>query len=98
MLSESSNKEEVMHTAMGQGKTQITPLHLNMVVSAVANKGVMMKSYVVDHLESADGNLVRKYQAQESKKIMPEDEPAVLTTYMKAVVDTGPAPSPSGFS
>ena len=98
VLSSSSNKEEIMHTAMGQGKTQITPLHLNMIVSAIANKGVMMKSYVVDHLESADGNTVREYKPQESGSAMTEDEAEILTKYMKEVVDSGTATSLSSFS
>ena len=98
VLDSSSNKEEIMHTAMGQGKTQITPLHLNMVVSAIANKGVLMKSYVVDRLESASGSLVRQYKPNVSGNLMTEDEAAILTNYMKEVVNSGTATALSGFS
>lgn len=98
VLDSSSNKEEIMHTAMGQGKTQITPLHLNMVVSAIANKGVLMKSYVVDRLESGSGSLVRQYKPKASGNIMTEDEAAILTNYMKEVVKSGTATALSGFS
>ncbi|MBQ1394239.1 MAG: penicillin-binding protein 2 [Lachnospiraceae bacterium] len=98
VLSKKSNKEEVMHTAMGQGKTQITPLHLNMVTAAIANKGVMMKSYAVDHLETSDGSVVRKYEPKAAGNIMSEDESKILTSFMKEVISSGTATSLSGFS
>lgn len=98
VLDSSSDKEEIMHTAMGQGKTQITPLHLNMVVSAIANKGVLMKSYVVDRLESDSGSLVRQYKPKAEETIMTEDEASVLTDYMKEVVNSGTATSLGNFS
>lgn len=98
VLDSSSNKEEIMHTSMGQGKTQITPLHLNMVVSAIANKGVLMKSYVVNRLESNNGSVVREYKPKTSGNIMTEDEASILTGYMKEVVKSGTATSLSVFS
>ena len=88
-----SNKEEVMHTAMGQGKTQITPLHLNMITAAIANKGVLMQSYVVDHLENASGNTVRTYQPKACGSVMTEEEAATLQQFMQAVVESGTATS-----
>lgn len=98
VLDSSSNKEEIMHTAMGQGKTQITPLHLHMVVSAIANKGVLMKSYVVDRLESDSGSLIRQYKPKTSGNIMSEDEATIITDYMKEVVNSGTATTLSSFS
>lgn len=41
----------MMQTSIGQGKTQITPMHLNMITCAIANNGVLMKPYVIDHVE-----------------------------------------------
>ena len=35
-------------TAIGQGKTLVTPLHMALVVSAIANDGVLMKPYLID--------------------------------------------------
>lgn len=98
VLDEKSNKEEVMHTAMGQGKTQITPLHASMVLSAIANKGVLMKNYVVDHLESDNGKVVRQTTPTEYGSLMTEEEAAVLTDFMKEVVKSGTATSLSSLS
>ena len=98
VLDENSDKEEIMHTAMGQGKTQITPLHANMVVSAIANKGVMMKSYVVETLKSNQGSVVRKNKPKEYGAIMTEEEAEKLTGYMKEVISSGTATSLSSLS
>ena len=98
VLNGNSGKEEVMHTSMGQGKTQITPLHLNMVTAAIANKGVMMKSYVVDHLVSENGNVIRQYEPKEAGSVMTEDEASTLKSFMKEVVRTGTATSLNGLS
>ena len=98
VVNRKSNKEEVMHTAMGQGKTQITPLHMHMIASAVANKGKMMKTYVVDHLENSSGVNVRQYKPKEGATVMTEEEADILTEFMKEVVNSGTATSLSGFS
>ena len=98
VLDHSSNKEEVMHTAMGQGKTQITPLHLNMLVSAIANKGVMMQSYVVDQLISNQNYVVRQYKPKEYGNVMTEEEASTLTDFMKEVVRSGTATALNSFS
>lgn len=98
VLNEKSNKEEIMHTAMGQGKTQITPLHLSMIVSAIANKGIMMRSYVVDRLENTDGKIVRQYKQKSYGSVMTEEEATTLTKYMKEVISSGTASQLQGLS
>lgn len=98
VLNGESNKEEVMHTSMGQGKTQITPLHLNMFTNAVANGGSMMKSYVVDHLESNNGKIVRTNKPKKVATVIEETEAEKLTSFMKEVVKSGTATSLSYLS
>lgn len=93
VLNSKSDKEEIMHTAMGQGKTQITPLHANMIVGAIANKGTLMKSYVVDHLENASGKVVRQDKPVTYGNVMTEEEAGILTEYMKEVIQSGTATS-----
>lgn len=44
-----------METAIGQGKTLVTPMHMAMIASAIANDGVLMNPYVVDHTENYEG-------------------------------------------
>ena len=98
ILNGKSNKEEVMHTSMGQGKTQITPLHANMIVSAVANNGVMMEPYVVDFLQSNNGRIVRKNNPKSCRDVMSEAEAKQLNKYMTQVIENGTATSLNSLS
>lgn len=89
VLNENSDKEEVVQTAMGQGKTQMTPYHNALLISAIANGGTLMKPYVVDRVETSTGNVVRSTKQKEYKKLMSEEESAILTDYMTEVVKSG---------
>ena len=40
-------------TAIGQGKTMISPLHNLMIAATEANDGTMMTPYLVDRIEDA---------------------------------------------
>lgn len=51
---------ELAQASFGQGKTQITPLQIAMIVQAVANEGVMMQPYIVSSITSG---LIPCYQA-----------------------------------
>ena len=89
---------EIMQTSIGQGKTQMTPLHLNMITAAIANGGVMMKPYVIDHVETAEGNIVKTFQPSSCGKVMTEEEAQILTDLMEAVVEEGTATRISGLA
>ena len=82
---------DVMQTSIGQGKTLMTPLHLNLITCAVANKGILMKPYLIDHIESADGKLVKAYKPEEYGRLMSETEAEILTELMAEVVRSGTA-------
>lgn len=88
---------EIMQTAIGQSETLITPLHLNMVTQAIANHGVMMTPYVIDHVTSVDGNIVRQYEPVAIGSVMTEEETAYLTEMMIEVVEHGTATKLSGY-
>lgn len=97
-LSEEMDTPDVMQLVIGQGTTQITPLHLNMITAAVANGGVMMKPYVVDRVESANGVLVKRFSPASGIRVMSEKESLALTGLMTAVVEEGTATKISGLS
>lgn len=87
---------EMMQTSIGQGRTQITPIHLNMITSAIANNGILMKPYVIDHVESAEGSVVKTFQPESYGSLMTEEEAAILREMMTAVVESGTATKLSG--
>lgn len=89
---------DVMQTAIGQGKTQITPLHLNMITQAIANGGQMMEPYVIDRVENYKGTLVKQFDKRVAGNIMTEEEAEFLTRLMTGVVEEGTASKLSGLS
>ena len=49
-------------TAFGQGELLVTPLHMAMVASAVANGGGAMRPYLVQSLSDVDGKVVSRVE------------------------------------
>ncbi|SHI33797.1 peptidoglycan D,D-transpeptidase FtsI family protein [Parasporobacterium paucivorans] len=90
-LNEDSGIFDVMQTSMGQGETLVTPMHMLMTVSAIANEGVLVTPRFVDRIESYTGNTVKTIRSQEYGNLITSDEASVLKEYMRAVVTEGTA-------
>lgn len=86
-----SGVKETMQTAIGQGRTLISPLHNAMIVAAVANDGVMMKPYVIDRIESAGGRVLKGSIPEEIAEVMTVKEADYLKSLMRSVVTDGTA-------
>ncbi len=86
-----SGIKEAMQTALGQGKTVITPLHNAMITATIANGGVMMKPYVVDHIENAEGGIVKRYSSSQIARLMTPEEVDYIGKMMRKVVTDGTA-------
>ena len=98
VLNGKSDKGEIMQTAIGQGKTGITPLENVLISSTIANKGKMMVPYVVDHTESDSGKQVKKYSPKSAGKIIDKSVAVSVKNLMKSVVKDGTASSLNRFS
>lgn len=90
-ISKNSSADELPQTVIGQGNTQITPLHNAMIFSAIANGGVLMRPYLIDRIENDDGVKVKKFHASKYGSLMTSEEAAELTKYMKGVCSYGTA-------
>ena len=88
-LSEESGISEAQETAIGHGKTMISPLHNLMIAATVANDGTMMTPYLVDRIEDAYGRVVKQNKPTVIDKLMTSDEAQYLTECMEEVVDSG---------
>ncbi len=97
-LSKTSNRSEMPQTAIGQGDTLITPLLNCMIISAVANDGVMMTPYLTDYVESVDGRSVKQFTPSVYKEVMTEQEAEDLTDMLVDVVKEGTASALSGLA
>lgn len=91
VLNESSSEMEITQTAIGQGKTLMTPMHNAMLVAAIANGGNLMTPYVVDQVESYHGIVIEKNTPKMYKSLMTSQEAELLTEYMTKVVQSGTA-------
>lgn len=96
-VSEETSDSDIMQAAIGQGTTQITPLHLNMITCAIANKGMLMKPYMVDYVKNNEGNIIKQFNPDSFKRLMSEEEAAALTELMREVVETGTGTKLSGL-
>lgn len=95
-ISEDTSDSEMMQTAIGQGKTQITPIHLHLITSAIANSGVLMKPIFMERVENDEGSVVKTFKPQTYGRLMSEEEAAILLEMMTAVVEEGTATRLSG--
>lgn len=96
-VSEEMSAAEIMQTSFGQGRTLITPIHLNMITSAAANGGILMKPYVIDHVENDRGTVIKAFKPDSYGRLMSEKEAEILREYMTAVVESGNASNLSGY-
>lgn len=97
-ISADSVTDEMLQTSIGQGKTQISPVHLNMVTSAIANNGVLMKPYVIDHVENDAGRVIKIFSPESCGQLLDGSEAEILRDMMTAVVEGGTARKLSGLS
>lgn len=80
---------EILQTSMGQGATQITPIHNAMITAAIANGGTLMRPYLLDRVVNAGGQEIRKFLPEAYGSLMSAQEAAQLTELMEAVVTEG---------
>ncbi len=86
----------IMQTAIGQGNTLVSPMHMALITSAIANGGVLMKPYLIDQVKSSDGEVIKTTEPEIYKKLMTTNEANLLGKLMKKVVESGTASALSG--
>ena len=80
---------DMMQASIGQGTTAVTPLQMNMLTCAIANDGMLMKPYLVDHVETHEGNVIKQFEAASYKRMMSEEEAQIMKELMQEVVKSG---------
>ena len=76
----------VLETSIGQGKTLVTPMHMALVVSAIANDGVLMNPYLIDHTENYNGIVVDAYEPTEYGTLLSTEDASLMQTFMREVL------------
>lgn len=91
VISDNDENALKMDTAIGQGKTLVSPLHMAMLASAVCNDGVAMRPCLVEKVENYKGITVEETKAKEYKSLFNETQVNVLSEYMRETVENGTA-------
>ncbi len=90
-LDEHSSEAELIETAIGQGKTLVTPIHMAMIVSSVANGGLMMKPYLIDAIKTPSGEEIKKHIPEKEKFVFSSETAEAIRKSMIEVVESGTA-------
>ena len=97
-VEENMANADMMQVSIGQGTTQISPMHLNMITCAIANDGKLMKPYIIDRVENSEGSVIKQFSTSAYGSLMTENEASALTDLMTEVVKTGTGKKLSGLS
>jgi len=85
-------KYSIAQIPMGQG-VAVTRLQMAMVVSAIANGGVLMRPMLVKRLQDSDGNVVQQYEPQAVRRVISQETAKEMVGALETVVsDGGTAP------
>lgn len=89
VLDGESDKSLIPQTVIGQGDTQITPLHNAMIMATIANGGVMMQPYLVERIENYEGVGVKRFMPSAYKRMMTAAEAQEMTALLEGVINYG---------
>lgn len=77
---------EIASASYGQGMT-VTAVQILQALSSVANKGIMLKPYLVSKIVDSDGNVVLENSKTEVRQVCSEETANKLIELMRGVVD-----------
>lgn len=95
-LSDNSGAPLTMQTSIGQGNTLVSPMHMALITCAIANQGVLMQPYLVDHVENYAGEEVDTTKPEAYRTLLDNTEANLLADLMTRVVSSGTASALSG--
>lgn len=96
MLEKGAKDADRMMTAMGQGRTQVSPYHMALITAAIANGGTLMEPYLIDSVTNYTGSIIEKTRPEKYGQLMTAHEAAQLKDYMTAVTEYGTASALKG--
>jgi len=86
---EDPNEPQVAQSAIGQFDVRATPLQMAMVVAGIANKGEVMKPYLVQNVRTVDLKTVSETKPESLHQAVTPEVAEQLTQMMVDVVDNG---------
>lgn len=95
-LNDQSGSPLTMQTSIGQGNTLVSPMHMALITSAIANQGVLMQPYLIDRVENYAGEEVDTTEPEAYRTLMSNTEANLLSDLMAGVVTSGTAQALNG--
>ena len=86
-----SSTAELLQTGIGQGRTLMSPVHMLLITSAIANDGMLMKPYIVSEIRNSDGGVIEKTRSGKYRQLIDTGYAASLRKMMREVVVNGTA-------
>ncbi|MBQ8201445.1 MAG: penicillin-binding protein 2 [Clostridia bacterium] len=83
------NEFQVAMSGFGQSSIGVTPLHMCLVGSAIANDGIMMEPALLRQVTSVGGSIRMQFEPRVYRQATTAANAAILQDYMKAVVSSG---------
>ncbi len=90
-VDENTKDTMMMQTAIGQGQTVVTPLHMCMIAAAICNDGKLMEPYIMDSVTNYKGVNVKTFKPKTVDSILSQAEADRIEEYMRYVVTDGTA-------
>ena len=86
-----SSMNGLVWAGIGQGEVLVTPLHMTMIASAVANGGTMMKPWLIEGIQNTQGSATFSGGASVYRQVMQPNVAGVIADYMLDTVKSGTA-------
>lgn len=80
---------DLAQVGIGQGSLLVTPLRMAMLASAFANKGIIMKPYIVNKITDTDGSVVKEFRPEEWLTVTSPQLADGINRMMVEVVNNG---------
>ena len=77
----------IAQSGIGQGSVLATPMQMALMVSAVANDGMLMQPKLVNKIVDSEGNVVKEISSKELKQVIQPETSAIIRDYMKTLVE-----------
>ena len=88
-LGDIENDAQLGVSSIGQQDVQLTPMQAAMIAAAVANRGTLMKPYLVSQVQAPDLTVIDKTDPEEMSQPVSEEVAGQLTEMMTSVVNNG---------
>jgi peptidoglycan glycosyltransferase len=85
----SNEKGNIAQSAIGQSEVLATPMEMALIVSTVANDGIMMQPMLVKEILNSKGKSLKKLEPKRLEEMMSKETARTMKDLMKGVVAEG---------